>query len=249
MMEFKNTANIADLRALWKEAFQDNDNYLDLFFSTAYSEKRSMAAFIDNELAGALYWFDCVLEGKKTAYIYAVATAKKHRRKGVCAELLRHTHLHLQGMGYSFAILVPSEPSLFAFYEKQGYKTCGFIDELTVQNSGGEIEFRKISAKEYFILRKAYLKENSVNLIGYSQFLDAQYDFFVGADFIFSKHKSGSFFTEFLGDTSLLPLVISLLGLDSAKVRAIGNSRPFCMGIALDIEPLRNDIYFPFAFD
>ena len=61
MMEFKNCKDISALRSLWKEAFEDSDEFLDLFFSTAYSYERCLAAFIDDELAGALYIFDCEL--------------------------------------------------------------------------------------------------------------------------------------------------------------------------------------------
>lgn len=249
MMEFKQTANIAELRTLWQEAFEDNDDYLDLFFSTAYSEKRSMAAFIGDELAGALYWFDCELENKKTAYIYAVATAKCHRSKGVCAALMAHTHLFLKENGYSLAILVPSEASLFTFYGKIGYKTCGFINELKPQNCAGNAQTSKVSPEEYFSLRRNFTPQASVNLIGYYEFLDCLFDFYKGENFIFCKAKDGFFLPEFLGNNKSLASIIASLGGKSAIIRTFGNDRPFCMGISLNGTPINEKIYFPFSFD
>lgn len=249
MMEFINTASTDDLRTLWREAFGDSEDYLDLFFGTVYSQKNCLAATIDGELAGALYWFDCEFNSEKTAYIYAVATTKKHRGKGVCSALMARTHLYLKENGYSLAFLVPGEASLFDFYEKMGYITCGFIDELKLLNCNGNIQTEKISACEYFTLRKDFEPENSVNLIGYYEFLNSIFEFYKGENFIFCKTKGQSFFPEFLGNNEALSPIISSMGNKSAIIRTIGNSRPFCMGISLYNSPLKADIYFPFAFD
>ena len=117
--------DIPALRSLWREAFGDEDSFLDAFFGTAYSPDRARVAMIDGNVAGALYWFDCSLEGRKYAYIYAVATAKSYRGRGVCTALMRDTHSHLKDGGYSGAVLVPGDAPLFAFYEKMGYRRLG----------------------------------------------------------------------------------------------------------------------------
>ena len=246
MMKFKNTANATELRALWQEAFGDSDDYLDLFFSTAYSEKRSMAAFSDNELAGALYWFDCELGGKKVAYIYAVATAKRHRGKGVCAALMDYTNGYLINNGYSLAILVPSKASLFGFYQKIGYKTCGYIKEIKVKGCAEKSAINEISCEEYSALRKDFLPENAVILNQENtEFLKAQYRFFKGEDFIYCESKlDSSFLPEFLGNTEKIPQKNK-----TTFARTVGNGKPFLMGISLEESPLRDNIYFPFAFD
>ena len=43
----------------------------------------------------------------RIAYIYAVATAKKFQRKGICHKLMEETHKDLSAYGYEGAILVP----------------------------------------------------------------------------------------------------------------------------------------------
>ena len=62
------------LRALWKAAFGDSDDFLDMFYTTAYAPHRCRCMVDGDRVAAALYWFDCTCEGQKLAYLYAVAT-------------------------------------------------------------------------------------------------------------------------------------------------------------------------------
>ena len=73
------------LRALWQEAFGDSDEYLDIFFGTAFSPNRCRCVAIEGKVVAALYWLDCACRGRKLAYIYAVATAKTHRGQGIAS--------------------------------------------------------------------------------------------------------------------------------------------------------------------
>jgi predicted acetyltransferase len=101
------TAQIPALRALWKEAFADEDVFLDIFFSASFSPERCRCLTVQDQLAAALYWMDCSAGEAKLAYIYAVATAKAYRGRGLCRALLEDTHAVLKRMGYAGAILVP----------------------------------------------------------------------------------------------------------------------------------------------
>ena len=82
---------IPSLRDLWKAAFGDTDAFLDDFFSTAYAPHRCRCIVMDGQVAAALYWLDCACEGRKLAYIYAVATHPHHRGKGLCRTLMSET--------------------------------------------------------------------------------------------------------------------------------------------------------------
>ncbi len=250
MMEFRNGADIVALRSLWKEAFGDTDEFLDSFFATAYSPERCLAAFIDNDLAGALYIIDCELNSQKIAYIYAVCTAKKHRGKGVCKKLMAHTHLYLKNRGFTAAILVPGSKELFAFYEKLGYKTCGYLDEFECKAHCGDLDFLEISAEEYEILRRSFLPENSVTGEN-SQFLKTQLRFFKGDGFIFAARleKNRLFIAELLGDKATAPQIVAAFGKASGVFRTLGNSKPFAMGFSLTRQPLPDNLHFAFAFD
>ena len=55
------------LRALWREAFGDGDEFLDTFFDTAFSKERCRVAIDGERTVGALYWFDCSFKGKSTS--------------------------------------------------------------------------------------------------------------------------------------------------------------------------------------
>ena len=252
MMEFRNGADIVALRSLWKEAFGDTDEFLDSFFATAYSPQKCMTAFLDGELAGALYLFECEFNSQKIAYIYAVATAKKHRGKGVCRKLMDNTHLYLKKSSFTAAILVPGSKELFAFYEKLGYKTCSFLDEFECKAQLGNLDFCEISAEQYEALRRNFLPENSVKgKKEYLEFLKTQLRFFNGDDFILAARleKNTLFVAELLGNKTTAPQIVAAFGKASGLFRTLGNSKPFAMGLSLENKPLPHPIYFAFAFD
>ena len=87
-IESPTPSRVASLRSLWKEAFGDGDAFLDTFFATAYLPSRTRCMVEGGEVVSALYWFDCEYSGKRIAYLYAVATAEKHRGRGYCQSLL-----------------------------------------------------------------------------------------------------------------------------------------------------------------
>ena len=53
------------MRSLWQEAFGDEDDYLDIFYSTAFSPDRCLCLSKEGKMQAALYWFDCELRGEK----------------------------------------------------------------------------------------------------------------------------------------------------------------------------------------
>ena len=79
---------IPRLTRLWQAAFGDTEEAVAHFFRTGFVPENSAVA---DGGAGALYWFDCLWEGKRIAYIYAVATETEHRGKGICKKLMDWT--------------------------------------------------------------------------------------------------------------------------------------------------------------
>lgn len=248
MTEFKNPDNIVELTALWREAFGDSDEFLNLFFSTAYSSKKARVCLIDGKLAAMLYWFECSLNGLKIAYIYAVATKKEFRNKGLASLLLKDTHEHLNALGFDAAVLVPSEDSLFNFYQKLGYETCGFLDEFSV-NAKGTTALTQIDITEYFNLRNKFLPDNSVNLNSL-EFLNTQLEFFKGDDFILAARLKPTLFgAELLGNTKKAPNIVGALGAKKGVFRTQGKNKPFLMCCSLNNISIPKSLYFAFAFD
>ena len=134
-IDFPCSDDIKSLRDLWKEAFGDDDSFLDNFFRSAYCEKRARCIKSEGQIIAALYWFDCMYNDNKIAYVYAVATAMKYRGKGYCNILMNDTHKLLNIIGYSGVILVPATDKLFKFYEKLGYITCAYKSKIIAVSS------------------------------------------------------------------------------------------------------------------
>lgn len=154
---------IPRLTALWQEAFGDSPEFIGKFFRTGFAPDRSAVA---DGGAGALYWFDCRFRGKKIAYIYAVATEKKSRGKGICGKLMAYTHRVLKESGYAGAILVPAEEGLFQMYGKMGYiplKKAVILSASEESPKHAKGSATEISAEEYMRLREKLLPEGAVH--------------------------------------------------------------------------------------
>ena len=244
------TEQIPLLRALWHEAFGDTDEFLDVFFETAFSSDRCQCVTADDDVAAALYWFDCECRGMRIAYVYAVATAKAYRGQRLCHKLMEHTHNELKAQGYSGAVLVPVTSSLFEFYGGMGYKTCGYVSELKYKSGTEGIAIRRVEKAEYRKLRRMYLPEGAVvqereNL----DFLKTQADFYAEEGFVLAARvEKGKFYgVEFLGDVEKTPHILKALGYSEGQFRTVGNDRAFAMYCAFDdCEP---PSYFGLAFD
>lgn len=240
------------LRALWQEAFGDTDEFLDVFEKTAFSPDRCRCIADGDEILAALYWFDCTLQGKPLAYLYAVATAKAHRGRGLCRLLMENTHAHLASLGYKAALLVPGEPHLFALYQKLGYRICSHVDEFDCTASEETIELGSLCVEEYATIRRGFLPQNSVlqekeNLA----FLAPIASFYAGDGFVLAaEHKGDSLRgLELLGDTEKAPAILAALGCTTGTFRSPGHQKPFAMCYPLGENALPTLLYFGLAFD
>ena len=245
-------SQIPELKNLWKESFGDSEEFIDSFFTTAYSSNRCRCVTIDGEIASVLYWFDCLCDEKRIAYIYAVATLKAYRGRGLCHKLMDNVHKELNELGYSGVVLVPGEESLFRFYGNIGYETCCYIDEFSCPGKEKEkVDVRKIDKKTFASLRKKYLPKFSViqeneNL----EFLETQAEFYSGNGFLLTAVSEDDTLIgiEFLGDKSLCESIIYSLGFRNGTFRTNGSTKPFAM-----FYPIKEDVspptYFGFAFD
>ena len=219
--------DIPALRHLWKEAFGDTDDFLDLFFEKGFSPDRCQALELGGELAAALYWFDCGWENKKIGYLYAVATAKSRQGQGLCRALMTHTHKHLQHLGYQGAALSPAEKGLFSLYEKFGYKSFCPTDCLSVAAEEREIALSSIDAATYRKLRKDLLPQGGILQEGATlTFLEGYAKFYQLAGGILCAVKEGDtlYMQEYLADPKDIPAVAFALGAKTAQVRLLGKT-------------------------
>jgi len=242
------------LQSLWQEAFGDTEEFLDIFYATAFNAERCLCVSTDGTVAAALYWFDCQYENKPIAYIYAVATAKKFRGQGLCHKLMEHTHCHLAELGYEGAILVPGSAELFSFYEKMGYRTCSSVNQITCTSTDQKknLELRQIDKSEYAALRRQFLPQGGViqekeNL----DFLETQAKFYTGSGFLLAACTEGSVLRglELLGETRFICDIVNSLGCSKGFFRTPGNDIPLAMYRPLEDSKLLPPTYFGFPFD
>ena len=216
---------IPQLRDLWKEAFGDTDAFLDGFFATGFDRRRCRCITWNDRVAAALYWFDCSWEGKKLAYIYAVATGEDFRGKGFCRNLMKDTHDHLAKLGYRGAVLVPGSRELFGMYEKLGYGGFGprLWQEVTAEEPAAVLQ--ALTPEEYAFARKEQLPAGGVQQDGAAlQYLATFAGFYRAEDCLFCGGGEETFlFQEYFGDLGKLPGILAALQVKTGRVPCSGD--------------------------
>lgn len=226
------THEIPALRQLWQEAFGDDDAFLDKFFFTGYSEDRCRVIMAEGKAAAALYWFDCIWEEKKLAYLYAVATAKAFQGQGLCRFLLEDTHRLLAAQGYAGAVLCPGNECLFGMYEKLGYRVMSSIQEFTREASKERLPLTELTMAEYARRRADFLPTGSIRQEGASlAFLHTYATFYACDGCLLCARKEGNrlFSPEILGNTGCAAAILKTLGCREGTFRTPGAGKPFAM--------------------
>ena len=240
---------VPGLRQLWQEAFGDSDAFLDGFFDTGFSPRRCLCV-TDGEPVAAVYWFDCRFAGEKLAYLYALATKKSHRGRGIARALVEETVRQLEKEEYAGALLVPGEPGLFAMYKKMGFTHPLTVDTFEATAGNAPIALRKVTLEAYGAIRKRYLPAGAVvqeeqNL----RFLGRCAHLYAGEAFLLAANVADGALTamEFLGDRSATPGILATLGAKTGFFRTAGHEKVFAL-----YRPITDALkpsYFALAFD
>lgn len=242
-------ADVPALRQLWKEAFGDEDAFLDIFFKTAYAPRRSGILTERSEIVAGAYWLDCSLNERKLAYLYAVAVAPTRQGQGLGTLLMERLHTHLALNGYDGVILVPGNERLFQYYRRFGYETVSYHREFTAV-ADDSVSCFKIDVQRFALLRAKYLPRNAIRQEGESlALLDALTEFYAGEGFVAAVSRHDRTCPELLGDTQYAGAVAAALGMPRCQFRTPGQPTPYAMGKSLTRTPLRTDLYFGFGFD
>ncbi len=232
----------AQLQALWKEAFGDEDAVIDSFFSTAYASDRCRCITEGDEILAALHILDCKCDDRPVAYLYAVATAKKHRRKGLCRRLMEDTRRVLGELGYHGILLMPENEALRRFYGSMGYETCTAVTEFSCRAGDTPATLQPLTAQEYAARRRAFLPAGGVLQEGVTlDYLVANCRLFAGEGFLYAENA------ELLGDASAAPGILKALEKPQGLFRTPGAEKPFAM--YLPLQPGRPPKYFGLALD
>lgn len=224
------------LRALWKQAFGDGDDFLDAFFGLCFSPTRSRCIFREGEVVSNLYWFDLTCRGEKMAYLYAVATRKDCRRQGLCRALLTDTRRVLTARGYTAALLCPENAALARMYAEQGYLPVCKIDEFTMTAGARPLPLRQVSPEEYASLRRRFLPAGSAQQEPcFWELLARDACLMAGADFLVTvrQEKDRLLALELLGNREAAPGILAALGYREGIFRSPGTGKDFAMFLPL----------------
>ena len=250
-IDYPEENRIPQLRQLWKEAFGDDDAFLDKFFSTAFAADRCRCGIVDDKLAAALYWFDCKLDNRPIAYLYAVAVAKSHRKQGLGKALLADTQAHLAFRGYDGVLLVPGSGDLRSYYEKLGYRTCTHVHEFPARAGLEAIPLQRIDRDEYARLRSQMLPAGSgLDVQENIAFLETTAFFYRGENLLLAAHaESGKLWCpEYLGDPDAAPGILKGLSCAEGLFRTPGDTFPFAMFLPLT-DGTQSPTHLGLAFD
>lgn len=250
-IDFPIPAQGMDMARLWQEAFGDSFEFIEGFFCTAYSPARCRCVTIGGEVAAVLYWLDTEYDGQRFAYIYAVATKKSHRGKGLCRLLMEDTHTHLLGRGYAGALLVPQSQSLRDLYRKLGYEECTTIGEFTCEAAEEATALHRIDRDAYAAARRSFLPEGGVVQENENiAYLENMAFFYQGTDFLLCARQENRELhaPEILGNTNAAPGILKALNCRKGTFRTPGGDIPFAMCLPFE-EGVRKPTYLGLAFD
>lgn len=238
------------LKELWQLAFGDSEEFINLFFDTAYAPERCLYLTEKSQITAALYWLDCEYAGQRQAYVYAVATHPDHRGKGLCRQLMEQAHRVLRQQGYTAALLRPADAGLRRMYGKLGYREASRVSEFDC-SAGSPLPLRKLSAGEYAALRRKYLPEGSALQEGVSMdYLAAYAELYAGEDFLLAGASFDGAFQgmELLGNRGAAPGILAALGQETGRFRCPSDEIPFAMFLPLT-EDAAMPKYLGLAFD
>ena len=226
-------------KALWSAAFGD-DGWIDSFFRTAFQAENTLAIFRDGQLAAGLAWMDVTCEGRRLAYLYAVATAPEYRHQGLCRELMANAQKALAARGYDGSVLVPADDGLRQMYAAMGYRSFGGVENLTPP-AGAPVPLWEVTPEEYAALRRNYLPQGGiVQEDGAIEYLAESAKLYAGNGFLLAATEDEPM--ELLGDASQAAGIVGALGKDQGTFRLPGPS-PFAM-----FRPICDDSWTPAYF-
>ena len=131
--------NPLESRSLYEESFEDSKEFVDYYYTHMATHNHILTLKIKEEIAAMLHIVPKQFHYQKEAdYYYAIATAKKHRKKGYMERLLK------KAMKFSYRNqkgLVYLVPAINGLYEKFGFASFGVrFSPLTICSKRNEYE-------------------------------------------------------------------------------------------------------------
>lgn len=113
------------IKALWKEAFGDEDEIIDAYIETFHECEMLLTREQGDKLLSMLHLVPFTAQGCRIAYIYAVATATEERGKGHATALINEAISRSKEAGMDAVALIPANEELKDYYGRFGFKSAG----------------------------------------------------------------------------------------------------------------------------
>lgn len=159
------------LNEIWALCFGDGEEFRDFYFQERFQPDQTMVYLIEDEIVAMLTMIpvDLWKEGKNIALsmLYAIATHQEYQHQGIATELMDYAAEYQKSQGTKALVLVPAEPKLFPFYERQGYQEFFAVREkvwstesIQAMPQSLSCEISPITPLEYNEIRQKFLQEN-----------------------------------------------------------------------------------------
>jgi len=182
----ENYENIDKIKDIWHEVFGDDPKFWDLQMENGFFSSNDLFVLLkDGEVVSSLcasvYSLNvgdfCLI----IPYILCVSTKIAHRSKGYMRLLLNFAMEKLKERGYLLTALIPSEESLFNYYEQFGFFKAFYVKKIVFElnkpiNVKNVVSFRRLKKNNpvvdqlYSVYQREYAKKTMCCHKSYSQF-------------------------------------------------------------------------------
>lgn len=149
--------DMAEAKALWKEAFADSNAFISWYFKNKVLPDHSLGAFDNGGLVSVLHMipFTIRLQGRpvKSLMIAGAATKQERRGEGHMRELLLHTLGEMRSRGIFITHLYPFRHS---FYERFGWAAVTRVHRAVVTEAPLRRDVEVIETDDYHALNAIY---------------------------------------------------------------------------------------------
>ena len=115
------TKDVLHLKQLWKEAFFDDDEYIDFYFENRFDPNFVAVLTMNQEIAGMIHLLPCkIYPNERALYWYAACIGEKFRNKGYFRSFCEEIYAAARKMGYYNAC--KPAVGLEEFYRSIGFK-------------------------------------------------------------------------------------------------------------------------------
>ena len=138
------------LRALWRQCFEDSENYIDFFFRNRFAPENTEVWLCEDEAVAMAHLMDASVDGQKVWYGYAVAVDPGEQGRGFATALQRRV------MSERPYIVRPASVGLEDFYAHVGLKCTYFARAAWLDAAYGALPAAKnCTPQRYNQLRNA----------------------------------------------------------------------------------------------